>query len=95
VRAVRLVVDDLNESAMFSETTEQAASRIIREGAPFAATTIVNLASDDAVSPTVRLNAAKYIIDRNLGPVGKDTAVDELESFLNELQDVANDPKNH
>jgi hypothetical protein len=84
-------MDELNEQALFNETPEQAASRIIREGAPFAATAIVTMAADDSISPTVRLNAAKYIIDRNLGPVGKDPEQSELEAFLSELQDVAND----
>lgn len=75
----------------FREDPDEAASRIIREAAPFAASAISNLATDDTVAPSVRLNAAKYIIDRRLGPVGgTGEREDALEEFLNDLQDMAN-----
>lgn len=80
------------EAKLFSESPEQAATRIIRESAPFAAQAISDLATDDTVSPSVRLNAAKYIIDRNLGPVNATTTGhDELEAFLEELNKTANE----
>ncbi len=79
------------EQSLFHETPEAAARRIIREAAPFAAQSISDLATDISVSPSVRLRAAEYIIDRNLGPVnagaGKD---DALERFLEELNQEAN-----
>ena len=79
------------EAGIFpDETPEQAASRIIREAAPFAAATLSDLATSELVSPSVRLNAAKYIIDRNLGPVGVGGEKDELEQFLLELNREAN-----
>lgn len=82
---------DMDEQALFQETPEAAAKRIIREAAPFAAQAISDLATDISVSPSVRLRAAEYIVDRNLGPVnagaGKD---DALEMFLEELNREAN-----
>jgi hypothetical protein len=73
-----------------NETPEQAASRIIREAAPFAAATLSDLCSNPDVSASVRLNASRYIIDRNLGPVGVGGEKDELEQFLLDLQREAN-----
>jgi len=77
---------------MYSEPPETAATRIIREAAPFAATAISQMATDDTVAASVRLRAAQYIIDRNLGPVGgqgdRDT---DLERFLQQLNQVANE----
>jgi hypothetical protein len=85
------MTDDLDETELFSETPEQAASRILRDAAPFAAASIASIAADEGASPTVRLNAAKYIIDRNLGPIGVGTGdVDPLEEFLNQLNEDAN-----
>jgi hypothetical protein len=84
----------LPETEFFSEEPEAAAIRIIREAAPFAAASITSIAADETISPSVRLNAAKYIIDRNLGPVGKDGDKEsELEQFLLELQNEANKGK--
>ncbi len=83
---------DLDEASNFSETPEQAATRIIREAAPFAAAAVSELMSDVTVSSSVRFRAAQYIIDRNLGPVNSDAGkVDELERFLTELNREANE----
>jgi hypothetical protein len=84
------MTDDLNEGALFQETPEQAASRIIKEAAPFAATAISNLVNDETVSPSVRFRAAQYVIDRILGPVGAGQGADLLESFFQEIQAEAN-----
>jgi hypothetical protein len=82
------------EATVFpEETPEQAASRIIRETAPFAAAAISDMINDPTISPTVRLNASKYVIDRNLGPIGGGGEKDELEQFLLELQNEANNPR--
>ena len=79
------------ETELFQEEPEAAAIRIIREAAPFAAASITSMACDETISPSVRLNAAKYVIDRNLGPVSKEGDKEsELEQFLHELQDEAN-----
>jgi hypothetical protein len=83
---------ELDESLMFHESPEAAANRIIREAAPFAATAISTMATDDTIAASVRLRAAQYIIDRNLGPVGgqgdRDT---DLEKFLQEINREANE----
>jgi hypothetical protein len=84
------MTEDFDETKMFQETPEQAASRIIKDAAPFAATAISELISDVGVSPSVRLRAAQYVIDRNLGPVGAGQGADLLESFFQEIQAEAN-----
>jgi len=84
----------LDESAMFGFASDpiEAAKKILRDGAPFAASAITTMSTDEAIAPSVRLNAAKYIIDRQLGPVGGqgEGADDLLAAFLEELNDVAN-----
>ncbi|SRR6266487_3660913 len=81
----------LNETEFFSEEPEAAATRIIREAAPFAAASVTSMAVDDTISPSVRLSAAKYVIDRNLGPVSKEgDRESELEEFLRNLNEEAN-----
>ena len=83
--------NDLESELYHEEDPVQRAQRFLKEAAPFAAATISNMCTDDTIAPTVRLRAAQYVIDRNLGPVGKeDGKEDLLESFLEELQDVAN-----
>lgn len=80
------------ENSFSSETPEQAASRIIRDAAPFAAQAISEMATDDTVAASVRLRAATYIIDRNLGPVGgQGDREDALEQFLKQLNVEANE----
>jgi hypothetical protein len=81
---------DFEEQSLFSESPEVAAKRIIRDAAPFAAQAISNMATDLSVSPSVRLRAATYIIDRNLGPVGAGSNDDALEEFLEQLNREAN-----
>jgi hypothetical protein len=83
-------VNDFEETDFFHETHEQAASRIIREAAPFAATAISELVNDSSISPSVRLAASKYVTDRVLGPVGKDQETDRLEEFFEEIAREAN-----
>lgn len=81
----------LNETEYFSEDPIQSAQRIIKESAPFAAQSIASMAIDDTIAASVRLRAAQYIVDRNLGPVG--ASGDEqgkLEAFLEELNTEAN-----
>jgi hypothetical protein len=53
-----------------SATEEDLALRILREGLVPAAQSIVHLAAYSA-SESVKLSAAKYVIDRNLGPIAK------------------------
>lgn len=80
------------EQEFFSDASpEDAARRIIRENAPFAATNIVQIAGDDTISASVRLRASQYLLDRSLGPPGADQGKDgDLEAFLKEIQNAAN-----
>ncbi len=83
--------DSLNEEEFFSEAPDVAAKRILRQAAPFAASAISRMAQDDTISPSVRLRAAQYIVDRELGPVGAGNAEkSELETFLEDLSREAN-----
>lgn len=80
-----------DEQNYFKETPEAAAKRILKDAAPFAATAISDMSTDPSVPPSVRLRAAEYIIDRNLGPVSAGANRDEaLEEFLRELNADAN-----
>ena len=56
-----------------AETEEQAARRIFRMALPSAARTVVDIA-ENSLNDRTRLQAAQYIIERNLGRVGEDVA---------------------
>ncbi len=56
------------ERDVFGEDEETQALRILKENLPTVVHAITKLART-ASSETVRLNAAKYVIDRNLGKI--------------------------
>lgn len=71
------------ERDVFGEDVEMQAERILKENLPAVVHGVVKLARS-AQSETVRLNAQKYIIDRNLGKIS-DPEPDEgdlLRDFL-------------
>lgn len=79
--------DDVNalseeRDVMGYDETEQA-ERIFKENLPAVAQAVVKL-SRSAQSETVRLNAAKYVIDRNLGKITEPVSTEEspTEEFL-------------
>lgn len=63
------------EHRIMSESLEDLGKRMLAEALPKAILMIVKLAESGATD-TTRLNAAKYLIDRNLGPVS--TAANEI-----------------
>jgi len=71
------------ERDVMGTTLEQQAESILKENLPHVVHSVVKLARS-ASSETVRLNAAKYIIDRNLGKISEpapDTH-DPLHEFM-------------
>ena len=56
-----------------SETEEQMARRVFRRALPAAAQTICDIA-ENSLNDRTRLQAATYIVERNLGKVGDDMA---------------------
>lgn len=76
-----------SEQDIFGEQDEKAtAERLFREGLPLATLSIIRL-SQSAQSDRTRLDAAKYVVERNLGRIQDlNTGVeDPLMDLLNEL----------
>src|SRR5215831_9957685 len=62
--------------------TLSTARRVFRENAGVAAAAIVHIAKY-SVSDRTRLEAARYVVERNLGRVGEDETIDDpLEKLL-------------
>lgn len=77
------------ESELFGEATNgQRAKRILDGGAVMAAATIVDLARNGQ-SERIRLTASQEILNRIVGPVGKDDAQDTLQEFLQSISTLA------
>ena len=68
-----------------AESEEELATRIFREGLPVAAQAIAHLARHSK-SEKMRFDAARYVVDRNLGrivdPTGLKRGEDPLKEFL-------------
>lgn len=71
------------------ESSLQRTKRIFEENAPFAASAIIDL-MHNAPNDNTRLRAAGYIVDRVLGPVGKEEQQDALKDFLDGIESLAN-----
>jgi hypothetical protein len=71
------------------ETSEVQTMRIFKENAPFAAAQIIDLCTN-AASDSIKLRAATYVVDRVLGPVGKEEQKDKLTEFLEGIEALAN-----
>jgi hypothetical protein len=69
------------------ETVEQHTRRVFQENAVRAAQEIVNL-SQWATSERVRLDAAKYVTERVIGPVGKEAEGEEAAPWEDLYKDV-------
>ncbi len=74
------------ERDILGDDEEQQALRILKENLPVVVNSIVKL-SRTATSETVRLNAAKYVIDRNLGKITEPDVAgdDELMKLLEDV----------
>ena len=77
------------EKELFGEATNaQRAKRILDSGATQAAATLVDLAAN-GMSERTRLSAAGMILDRVIGPAGKDQQEDSLAEFLASIHKLA------
>lgn len=73
----RKALDQEHSTDLVSANTEQ----VLRDGAVLAAQQIVSLAVHSS-NPNTRLKAATYIVDRVLGPVGKENLGDKFGELL-------------
>lgn len=77
------------ESELFGEATNsQRARQMLDRNAVMAAATLVDLAQN-GTSERTRLSASQEILNRVLGPVGKDDAQDALGDFLSGIEKLA------
>lgn len=80
-----------DEREIFGTDLEQQAEEILKQNLPAIVQSVVKLARS-AQSETVRLNAGKYVIDRNLGrisdpdPEGEDVLKEFLGDVVSEVQ---------
>jgi hypothetical protein len=71
------------------ETNLERCKRLLDENAPFAVLEVLDLMKT-STSDTVRLRAASTILDRTLGPVGKDDQESALDAFIKGMEKLAN-----
>jgi hypothetical protein len=77
------------ERELFGEmTTKQKAQRVLDLQAGMAAQTLVELAIGSP-NDRIRLSAAEAILNRTLGPVGKEEQQDVLDDFMKGMQALA------
>jgi hypothetical protein len=77
------------EQELFGEATNgQKAKRILDSAAVQAAATVADLAVNGQ-SERIRLQASGIILDRVIGPAGKDDAQDTLQEFLESIGKLA------
>jgi hypothetical protein len=78
-----------------NESTEDLTHRLLKENSPHVAMQLVNIALRGS-SERLRLDAGKYILDRVMGPVGKEThrADSPLDKMVRDMQDAAEEAAN-
>jgi hypothetical protein len=77
------------EKELFGEQTNaQRARRVLDNSAVHAAAQLVNLATNSS-NERIRLSASTEILNRVLGPAGKDDQQDSLVDFLKGIQTLA------
>ncbi len=80
---------DIERELYGEETHAVRTKRIFDTNGPFAAAQIIDLCRNGA-NDAVKLRAASYVVDRVLGPVGKDDQQDALNEFLAGIEKLAN-----
>lgn len=81
------------EAELFGEMTQkQRAQRVLDVQATMAANTLVDLAANSP-NDRIRLSAAEAILNRTLGPVGKEEQQDVLDDFMKGMQALAKQPQ--
>lgn len=86
---------DMERSMHPEETQEELSHRLFKENAPGVAMSIVQIALQGS-SERLKLDAGKYVIDRILGPVGKETyrADSPLDAMVRQMQQDAESAAN-
>jgi hypothetical protein len=74
-----------SERLVLDENETQQATRLLREHAPEAALSIIHLAKFSE-TPSVRLNASKYILDKVMGRDALFEKTDPVTEFLKKIQ---------
>lgn len=79
-------VIELEQSVNPHETEEELAKRLLKEALPRAAMSIAHL-SAHSNNERIRLDAAKYIVERNMGKLGEygNTEGDPWSEFLGDV----------
>jgi|tagenome__1003787_1003787.scaffolds.fasta_scaffold20707802_1 hypothetical protein len=85
------VMKEIDAELFGGETPSARAKKIFEHGAPFAAAAIVNLVHNGA-NDSIKLRAAQEVVNRVLGPLGKDDQQDALNQFLAGIEEIANEP---
>lgn len=80
---------DLEADVFGDEPVTVRTKRVFEENAPFAAAAIIDLVHN-APNDNTRLRAAQYVVDRVLGPLGKEEQQDALAEFLAGIESLAN-----
>lgn len=87
--ARRLLNSDLEKAVYDGESDAETAKRVLKEAAPVAAARLVNLALH-SMNERISLQAATYIIDRNLGRIsdGSSTKSEMDDALMNLVKDI-------
>jgi hypothetical protein len=83
---------DVFGQGLGSQTNPEIAERLFEENVVGATLSLINIARN-ASSDSVRLNAAKYVVDRVLGPSRKDSPleVNPLDALIEEMRSIKTD----
>lgn len=81
------------EAELFGEATNaQRARTLLDRNVQMAAMQLIDLAANGS-SERIRLSASTEILNRVLGPAGKDDQADSLMEFIEGIQKLATPPK--
>lgn len=78
-----------------SESYPETAQRLFDESSPLAAQEIIRLATNRMANERVRLDAAKYVVERALGKLGNDTKPAAGNPWDDVIGVMAKDAENH
>lgn len=85
-------MEEINRELFGESTMKQKVNRVLEAGALEAAKTLVELATD-GINERTRLSAAGMILDRVVGPVGKEETQDSLMDFMKGIEALAKGSK--
>jgi hypothetical protein len=85
----------LERSVRPSESNPETAQRLFEESSPLAAQEIIRLATNRQANERVRLDAAKYVVERSLGKLGNDTKPQAQNPWDDVIGVMAKDAEDH